>query len=107
MKHKVNPKLVPKGFAAITVLPWLAYYASVEAMTPRAIRHEETHGRQQAEMLIVFFYLWYGLEWLLKTFKYGLNGAYREISFEREAYRNDGDLLYLENRKLFAWLKYL
>jgi hypothetical protein len=107
MKHKVNPKMVPKGFAAITWFPWLAFYASAEVMTERCVRHESIHGRQQAEMLIVFFYLWYGIEWFIKVFKYGLNGAYRNISFEREAYRNDSDFEYLKRRKLFAWIKFV
>ena len=33
--------------------------------------------------------------------------AYRNISFEREAYSNEKDLSYLDNRKWFAWIRYI
>ena len=33
--------------------------------------------------------------------------AYRNISFEREAYANEEYIDYLENRKRFAWIKYI
>ena len=29
------------------------------------------------------------------------------LSFEREAYGNERNLLYLENRKKYAWFKYI
>lgn len=51
------------------------------------------------------FYYWYFIEWLVRIFKKG--NAYRNISFEREAFSNDDDLTYLSNRKRFAWLEYL
>jgi hypothetical protein len=55
-------------------------------------------------MLIVPFYLWYGIEWLIRGAN---NNAYRNISFEQEAYDNGDNLLYLKKRKLFYWVKYL
>ena len=88
------------------IIPWLAYYASDEARTDRTMRHEAIHGRQQKEMLIIFFYIWYGIEWLVKLIKYG-SQSYNNISFEREAYRNANDQDYLKKRKLFIWAKYL
>ena len=33
--------------------------------------------------------------------------AYKNISFEKEAYKNEQDLNYLESRKTVAFLKYL
>jgi hypothetical protein len=57
-------------------------------------------------MLCIFFYLWYGIEWLIKLPKYG-RLAYYAISFEREAYRYDFDKTYLERRKLFAWFHFI
>ena len=109
MRHTVNPKRVPKGYSAITWFPWLAYYASQEAMTARSMRHEEIHGRQQTEMLILFFYIWYGIEYLflryIKRFPHSV--AYHSISFEKEAYENDWNNEYLKKRKLFAWVKYI
>jgi hypothetical protein len=73
----------------------------------KTINHENIHTAQMIEMLFVFFYLWYGVEWALKAFKYGLNGAYRNVSFECEAYSNEINFEYLKKRRLFAWLKYL
>ena len=58
------------------------------------------------EMLYIFFYLWYLVEWLVKLFRYGRN-AYENISFEREAYTYQYDYSYLEKRKKYHWIKRL
>jgi len=70
----------------------------------RIVNHEKIHWKQQLEMLIIFFYLWYVIEWLLKLIKYGKD-AYNNISFEREAYANEENFEYLKTRKHFAWFK--
>jgi hypothetical protein len=46
----------------------------------------------------------YIIEWFIKLFFYGKD-AYYNISFEREAYSNEYDYEYLENRKKYAWIK--
>lgn len=69
------------------------------------LNHERIHTAQMKEMLYVFFYLWYVIEWIIRLFLKG--NAYRNISFEREAYDNEGNVLYLESRKRFSWIKYL
>jgi hypothetical protein len=108
MIHKVNTKLVPNGYVAITLLPFLAFYKSGEVMTERCIRHESIHGRQQAELLIIFFYLQYGLEYLYWRLKgYDHSKAYISISFEKEARENDKNAEYLKKRKRYSWMKYL
>jgi len=72
------------------------------------INHERIHFRQQIELLIIPFYLWYVIEYLLNRLKGQTdNQAYRNISFEKEAYQNDDDLDYLKKRKLWAFLKYV
>ena len=58
------------------------------------------------EMLYIFFYLWYLVEWLVKLFRYGRN-AYENISFEREAYTYQYDYSHLEKRKKYHWIKRL
>jgi uncharacterized protein HemY len=63
------------------------------------INHEKIHIRQQLEMLVIPFYLWYFVEWLFK--------GYRGISFEIEAYENQSNLNYLKKRNFFSWFKYL
>ena len=57
-----------------------------------------------------FFYLWYIIEYLIimcfaKWDKQ--NERYHDVSFEEEAHNNDKNLSYLEDRKPFAWIKYL
>lgn len=71
------------------------------------INHERIHFRQQIELLIVPFYLWYFGEY----FMYRLRGqsehqAYRNICFEKEAYQNDENLSYLKKRSMWAFLNY-
>lgn len=70
--------------------------------------HEYIHTIQQREMLFVFFYLWYVLEWLIHLIRHrNINKAYRMISFEKEAYANQHNLNYRNQRKPYAWLNYL
>jgi len=98
----------PKGFSAIMLVWWLVVKKGV-TITSRFINHEETHQKQQLEMLIVFFFLWYGIEFVIRfLFQYwNWDKAYRNTSFEREAYVNQDNISYLSSRKRFAWFHYL
>jgi hypothetical protein len=72
------------------------------------INHESIHLKQQAELGVVFFYVWYFLEFCIRTLLIGnTDVAYRKICFEREAYENEKDLKYLDKRKFWAFIKYL
>ena len=72
------------------------------------IRHEKIHLRQQLEMLILPFYLWYLIEFLFRLAIYkNKRLAYLNISFEREAYQNHFDKAYLKKRKNYAFMGYL
>ncbi|MDE6717696.1 MAG: hypothetical protein K2J70_05835 [Muribaculaceae bacterium] len=72
------------------------------------INHEKIHTAQMREFLFIGFYLLYILEWLFRLFQYrNLFLAYRNISFEREAYSHEADLQYLTSRPRFASLRYL
>jgi len=103
----INPKLVPKGYAEITIYPFV-FFRSKERVTERLINHESIHLKQQKEMLVLFFYIAYGINYLINIFRYDTKKeAYRNIVFEREAYANEKDLNYLENRKLFSWVNYI
>lgn len=107
---KIVSNIIPfEGFKAMALWPLLFVRKdSADRFTEADERHERIHGEQQKEMLIVFFYLWYVIEWLIRCIQYG-NGktAYKNISFEREAYANETDIVYLDIRRHFAWLKYL
>ena len=72
------------------------------------INHERIHLRQQIEMGLVVFYIWYFAEYLIRLVQYKKHYlAYLHISFEREAFRNQDDFEYLEKRKFWAFLKYV
>ena len=101
----IRNKYIPfKGFRAINLFGTLFVRGSAR-ISERTLRHEAIHTAQMKEMLYVFFYLWYIFEWIIRLFMKG--NAYRNISFEIEAYSNEKDLSYLDNRKRFAWIKYI
>ncbi|RYC71606.1 MULTISPECIES: hypothetical protein [Spirosoma] len=74
---------------------------------PTLINHERIHLRQQLELGIVPFYFWYLIEYVIRRFQYRDHyTAYRNISFEREAFANDQNLGYLATRPVWAFLKW-
>ena len=99
-----NNILPVKGFKCINLFGVLFVRKGLK-MTDVDFNHEAIHTKQMKEMLYVFFYIWYVIEWILRLFKSG--NAYRNISFEREAYSNQCYLKYNKERKRFAWLEYL
>ncbi len=92
----------------ITIFPFVFLRSALDKHDKKLVNHEKIHIRQQVELLLVFFYLWYSLEFLYWYIK--LNDAdlaYRYISFEREAYAMEDDLNYLSKRKLFSFWNYI
>jgi hypothetical protein len=72
------------------------------------LNHECIHLRQQLEMGLVFFYVWYFAEYLIRLIQHRVHYlAYMNISFEREAYSNEGDFDYLTKRKWWAFLEFV
>ncbi|SFS95626.1 hypothetical protein SAMN04487890_10776 [Mucilaginibacter polytrichastri] len=72
------------------------------------IRHETIHLKQEAELLVIPFYIIYALNYLINYVIYkNHDKAYRAICFEREAYANEQHANYLVKRKLWAWRFYL
>lgn len=71
------------------------------------VNHERIHIRQQAELLVLPFYVLYLLFYCVNLLRYrNHHSAYRNIVFEREAYSEDGNENYLNQRKWYAWIKY-
>lgn len=99
----VRNHLIPfKGFVAINLFGVL--FARHEAyISETVLNHEEIHTAQMKELGYVLFYVIYLIEWLIRLFLPG--NAYRNISFEREAYENQHNKFYLECRKKFAQWK--
>lgn len=130
---KVYSSIIPfNGNKAMTVYPWVfirkeykdRFYSYVK-------RHETTHGYQQIECFILgvvlsgillilgcgwwslvplgLFWELYVLEWLLKIPLCFVTNkdAYCSISFEQEAIEHEWDKKYNDDRKHFAWMKYI
>jgi len=102
----VENNIIPfEGFLAINLFGVMfVRKGKKHKISERTIRHEQIHTAQMREMLYVFFYLWYLIEWLIRL---PFSNAYVNVSFEREAYINDNSSEYLNNRKPYSWMKYL
>ena len=99
-------KLTSSSVIAITLAPFGIFFRKESSMKfMRNVNHEKIHWKQQMEMFIIFFYIWYGIEYFIRLF--GTGNAYRAISFEQEAYDNEQCARYLLKRKPYAWLKYI
>lgn len=133
MKIVYNYTIPFKGYLAMCVFPFIFVRKDARNLTVKDINHEKIHGMQQIETHIValilavllaavglFSWWWvlvsplvyfalYGLEYIVRWICYGFDTreAYRNISFEQEAYLNENDLTYIKNRHLFASWKYL
>lgn len=107
MKIVVNRYLPFRGFDALTVFNVMLVRRGV-TVTPWLVRHETIHWLQQKELLVVGFYVLYGIEFIVRyAIERSLHKAYVRISFEQEAYKDGNDEHYLEHRRRFAWVKYL
>ncbi len=105
MKIIYNNIIPFKAFAAINLFG-LLFVRNQIVLTKEIINHEQIHTAQMKELLYVFFYIAYFLEWILKLIKYG-SKSYYHISFEREAYLNDKNPEYLIKRKKWEFFRYL
>ena len=103
MKIIINNILPPKGFKCINLFGILFCRRQLNKID---VNHETIHTKQMQELLYIFFYLWYVIEYLVKLIIYrNTKLAYRNISFEKEAYQNQYNLDYLNNRKHYSWFK--
>jgi hypothetical protein len=104
----VNKYLVPIGYSGFAFYPFVFIKNPSLAENDFLINHEKIHLRQQIELLIIGFYIFYLVEYFMRLLQYkNFNKAYRNISFEREAYVNDFNLSYLKSRNFFEFIKYL
>ena len=88
----VYNKIIPfKGFVAINLFGVLFVREEYRGrLKPSMLTHEGTHTEQMKEMLYIFFYLWYFLEWVVRLI-IATRTAYRGISLEQEAYDNENN----------------
>lgn len=105
---KIYNNIIPvKGFKAMNLfgILFVRKGQTVDAVTEN---HEQIHTEQMKELLFIPFYLLYVLEWLIKVPIHGFkfHEAYRNISFEKEAYAHQKELDYVKNdRKHYNWFK--
>ena len=90
---------------AITIWPFVICRGEMDEVT---LNHEKIHIKQQAELLLIGFYLLYAGFWIWNRLWHRMSNveAYANIPFEIEAYNNDNNLKYLEERKKYAWFSY-
>ena len=99
-------KLAPIEISAITL--FCLVYSRGE-LSERTKRHETIHFQQYLETFVVGFLLIYLYDYLYSALikrKGFTRAAYLAIRFEQEAYSNDKDVNYLNNRARFSWLNY-
>ncbi len=127
----IRNKFVPfTGYKAINLwgILFVKNNAKIDDVT---INHESIHSRQLVEVMIASvlisilfiiggqwwigalitlfsYYIWYVIEYMIRLIITGSQiEAYRGMSFEKEAYRNEGNMLYLNSRRLFTFLEHM
>lgn len=108
MKIIRNKYLPPKGYKAMTIGPYI-FVRENSIIGTVDLNHEAIHWKQEKEMLILPFFIWYVVEFLIRYISNGFkwHDAYRNISFEQEAYVYQEDFTYPAIRKFMAWIEYI
>ena len=101
-KNKILPF---KGYKIFNFFGILFTREDAKNLSKQDLNHESIHCAQMKELLYIGFYIWYMLEYIFKFFT--MYSVYRNISFEVEAYENERDLNYLDNRKHYNWIQYI
>jgi len=104
----VTKYLIPKGYNGLTLFPFVMIRSDFDKGNKVLVNHEKIHIKQQIQMLVLPFLIWYMLEFLFRWIQFkDKSKAYRNISFEREAYANEQNLNYIEEMPFWSFLKYL
>lgn len=105
---RVLPFVFYKNFVGLTLWPFILIKDRQLKANKSLINHERIHLRQQAELLVIPFYLWYITEWCIRFLIYrNPKKAYRNLCFEREAYWQESNPDYLSDRPAYRFIKYL
>lgn len=118
MRIIVNDYIPFKGFAAMTIGPWI-FTRDIRKITSTVLNHEAVHWEKEKELLILGFYLLYITFFVFNLiaclfdrqrgtradgrFRSIWKRAYYTIPFEEEAYDNEGNSEYIQHRKHYAW----
>jgi len=109
VQNRISRVIPGRKFRALCIWPFLfVSHGETLPLQQEILTHELIHARQQREMLWLFFFIWYGLEFMVRWIQHhDRYTAYRALSHEKEACRNEHNPDYLHNRKHFSWLNYL
>ena len=104
----IRNNIIPfKGYKAVNLFGIL-FCRKNAVLDEETLVHEGIHTKQMVEMLFIIYYLWYGLEYLVRLIGCrNSHTAYRKVSFEQEAYSHEKDKGYLDIRRHYAWTEYL
>ena len=102
---KILTKLSPIDVFAFSFGPFVFCR---DRLPIRTRQHEIIHYHQQLELLFIFQWVLYAY-YTLSARASGFTGkeSYYANPFELEAYDNDNNVMYLDERPLWAWRKYL
>lgn len=104
----ISRLLFYRDYVGLTLWPFIILKEPHLKTDTVLVNHERIHLRQQQELLLFPFYLLYLIEWLFRSIYYWDSyKAYKNLSFEREAYSHEHDLEYLQHRRPFSFLRYL
>jgi len=97
-----------KNYVGLSLWPFIILKNDDLKADEALINHEKIHLKQQLELLVLPFYVFYLLEFAVRCLCYWDSyKAYQNLSFEREAYYNEDNPNYLSERKPFSFIKYL
>ncbi|MGB1269722.1 MAG: hypothetical protein ACPG45_08275 [Flavobacteriaceae bacterium] len=101
-------QIIPEGYSGLTLYPFIFLKEACQKNNAILLNHEQIHLAQQKELFIVFFYALYVIEFLIRLVVYkNWSTAYRNISFEREAYGNEANLVYIKKRPRWAFFNFI
>ncbi len=66
----VTKYLIPKGYRGLTVFPFVFVKHRVDKVNDVFVNHERIHLRQQLEMLVIPFLIWYPLEFFVRLMQF-------------------------------------
>ena len=103
----ISKYLVPRGYTGLAVFPFVFLKHKSFKGDSILVNHEKIHLRQQLELLIIPFYVLYAFEFFIRLIQCrNWYVAYKNLSFEREAYYNEAHMNYLNQRRFWQFLKY-
>lgn len=102
----ISVRYIPGGYVGLSCWPFIFVKKGADHYD-QIVNHERIHLAQQKEL----YFIWFTILYLAYYLKGRFNGlthdqAYRNIPFEKEAYRNQWRMGYLDSRPRNEWKNY-